>query len=209
MAPIRYKVKKSDCISSIAAEHGLTPKRIWDHPDNADLKALRQDPDVLAAGDIVVIPDRAPKKIDRATGQRHSFLRKGIPKTVRIQFQTNGEPIGDRACEINLDGQWSQGETDAEGWLELRIQPSARVVRVLFEDMAPMVILLGELEPVESTKGLQQRLSNLGLFDDPIDGQWSESLRLAVAGFQVRKELPETGEPDEATREALVADAGD
>ena len=57
MRPTRpYTVKAGDWLAKIAEEHGSTVSEIWNHPDNAELRAKRGSPDVLYPGDIVHIP---------------------------------------------------------------------------------------------------------------------------------------------------------
>jgi LysM repeat protein len=43
----RYRVRKGDCLSSIAKKYGTTLKKLWDYPENIALKEKRKDPNVL------------------------------------------------------------------------------------------------------------------------------------------------------------------
>jgi len=47
-------IRQGDSIPSIAKSNGLLWKQIWEHADNAELKKLRKDPNVLCAGDVVM-----------------------------------------------------------------------------------------------------------------------------------------------------------
>lgn len=69
----QYVVKKGDCLSSIAAEHGLPWKVLWADPKNANLKRKRKDPNVLMPGDVVFVPDTRERMEDCATEDRHRF----------------------------------------------------------------------------------------------------------------------------------------
>lgn len=58
---VRYVVKWGDTLSGIASRHGLKSYReIYDHPDNAEFKAKRPDPNKIFVGDVLFVPD--PKK---------------------------------------------------------------------------------------------------------------------------------------------------
>ncbi|MEZ4446256.1 MAG: LysM peptidoglycan-binding domain-containing protein [Polyangiaceae bacterium] len=55
---IRHVVKTGDYLVKIAFEHGTTVAAIWQHPDNAALRAQRGSPDILYPGDVLFIPDQ-------------------------------------------------------------------------------------------------------------------------------------------------------
>jgi hypothetical protein len=81
-----YTVKKGDCISSLAFERGLLWETVWNHPNNASLKSQRPDPNILQPGDIVHLPDKQPKTVDKPTEKRHPFVRKGVPAKLRLKI---------------------------------------------------------------------------------------------------------------------------
>ena len=59
---IRHVVEPGEHLSGIAARFGFrSTAPILGHPDNAELKKKRLNPNVLRPGDIVVIPDLAAK----------------------------------------------------------------------------------------------------------------------------------------------------
>ncbi len=57
-----YTVKSGDTLTRIAAEHGLPSWReLYQHPDNAEFRRKRPNPDRIFPGDVVIIPsDPAP-----------------------------------------------------------------------------------------------------------------------------------------------------
>ena len=83
--PEDYTVQEGDCIASLAYNRGLLWKTVWDHPLNALLKRQRKDPNILKPGDIVHLPDKELKTLDRPTDQRHMFVRKGVPAKLRLR----------------------------------------------------------------------------------------------------------------------------
>lgn len=197
---------QGECISSIAFRHGFFPDTIWNHPDNAELKRLRRDPNVLLAGDVVQVPDLRPKEVDAATEECHRFRRKGVPEKLRIKIEDEaGEPIANAPYEITIDGKHRRGTTDADGWVIESIPPDAQggtlVVGKEGEEQEHE-LNLGHLDPIEELTGVQARLKNLG-YGCAVDGQLSEQTREAIKKFQLERSLDATGEPNDATRERL------
>ncbi|MBI1189259.1 MAG: hypothetical protein GC200_01070 [Tepidisphaera sp.] len=74
-----YEVGPGDCIHSIAFDHGLFWQTLWNHPDNADVKAARKSPSLLMVGDRLTVPPITIKKENRPNEARHKFKRKGVP----------------------------------------------------------------------------------------------------------------------------------
>ena len=103
--PKLHVAKVNDCISSIALEHGFFPDTIWNDPDNADLRRVRRDPNVLRTGDLVVIPDKRRKEEDKSTDRRHQFKRKGFPTTIHIRLLKNDEPRANEPYQLVVDGR--------------------------------------------------------------------------------------------------------
>jgi N-acetylmuramoyl-L-alanine amidase len=122
----RHIVQPGECVSSIAAEHGLLPTSIWDHQENAALKVERDDPYVLCAGDKLLIPDRQQKWESVDTDKRHSFRRRGVPEKLNVQLVDEDDvPYSYRRYTIEVDGRVDGGETDSEGIVDHWIAPAA------------------------------------------------------------------------------------
>ena len=112
MAVMEYQVKQGDCISSIAYEHGFFPDTIWNHPDNAELKRLRKEMNLLEVGDIVKIPEKVEKKESIATEQEHRFVKKGVPAKLRMKILKE-RPL-DEQTESTQQPDPDQEDTDYE-----------------------------------------------------------------------------------------------
>ncbi|MEK7724532.1 MAG: LysM peptidoglycan-binding domain-containing protein, partial [Acidobacteriota bacterium] len=100
-----YQVRSGDCISSIAFANGFSPDTIWNHPNNAALKAKRKDPNVLLPGDIVFVPDKRLKEVREPTNQVHKFMVKNVPAKFRIQIMENNEPQANVPFTLTVDGK--------------------------------------------------------------------------------------------------------
>ncbi len=90
--PLDYLVETGDCISSIAFDHGFFWETIWNHPQNAELKSKRKDPNILQEGDVVHTPDLRLKRESRPTNQKHKFVRKGAPAKLRLRIMEEPKP---------------------------------------------------------------------------------------------------------------------
>lgn len=115
---LRYKAKNGESIESIAFEHGFFPYTIWEHPENAKLKELRDNMNQLAAGDEVFIPDMTVGVEAASSGARLKFKRKGVPSLYRIQLLDYDEPRANLDYRFVVDGALIEGKTDANGVLE-------------------------------------------------------------------------------------------
>src|SRR5258705_4409473 len=102
----QHVVSQGECLNSIAANYGFVWKTIWNHPDNADLKAERKNPNVLYPDDVLVIPDKTIKEESAATEQTHRFKRKGVPALLKIRLLNNGQPRKNYGWKANLGGEW-------------------------------------------------------------------------------------------------------
>ena len=65
-------------------------------------------------------------------------------------------------------------------------------------------LFLGNLEPIETTKGVKARLTNLGFLCGDLDDKETDEYQKALTQFQIVYKLEVTGKPDEPTREKLV-----
>ena len=201
-----YTVAQGDCIESIAQKHGHFWETLWDHPDNADLKKQRKDPNVLLPGDVVFVPEKRAKDESGGTGERHRFRRKGVPSMLRIVVRVADEPRANQPYTLVIDGEQFTGTTDSEGLVEQAIPPDAKSGKLILGPLGEQdeyELSLGCVDPVTEISGVQGRLDNLGFDCGPADGELNDKTKVALKEFQEKYELPVTGEPDEATRKKL------
>jgi peptidoglycan hydrolase-like protein with peptidoglycan-binding domain len=159
-------------------------------------------------GDKITIPPIAPKAEPGETEMLHRFVRLGEPTMLRLQILDDDEPVANQPWELQVDGKTYTGTTDPQGKLEACIPGGARkatlVVGTETDEQSQYVydLDLGDIDPVESIRGVQLRLRNLG-FLCPDSGELDDETRQAILAFQKRNELPENGRPDDKTRQAL------
>lgn len=195
-----YVVQPGDTITSIAFEHGFFPETLWSLEENAALRELRGNPDILFAGDEVFVPALRAGTASVRTGARHLFRRRGVPAKTRLQLWFDGQPRANEGYTLTIDGRSVDGTTDAGGRIEAFIPPNARTgTLVIGADTFP--IEFGKLDPITEPSGVRQRLANLGLLGDETP---ELQLEIAVRRLQRRAGLEETGIADAATLDALV-----
>lgn len=200
-----YTVKQGDHLAKIAKRFGfLSVRLIWNHPKNAKLRKLRQNPNVLLPGDVVHVPDRTAKIVSRSVGQQHTFQLRGEALLVRVVLlDLRRELIPGEKVTLVL-GNEMELSTDGEGKLEHQIDPSTELgaIRLKHGDAD---LRVGHLDPIEEESGVRARLSNLGyLIGEVEDAEDVEELKLALQEFQADFALPFTGELDDATRSKLL-----
>lgn len=201
---IDYEVQQGDCISSIAYEYGFFWETIWNHPNNAQLKKERKDPNILAPGDLVFIPDKRLKDVRRPTEQMHRFRLKSVPAKLRLQLFEGETPRANQAYELRVSNRKFTGNTNARGVLTESIPPDAEEGELIIgPHRERYVLLFGHLNPVSDLSGVQSRLNNLGYDCGGADGHMNEETENALKAFQTRFDLEATGAADGPTREKL------
>jgi hypothetical protein len=183
-------VKQGEHIPQIAKMFGFHNYHIvWDHPENADLKKLRKNPNVLMPGDEVYIPDKEDRIESGATEKKHKFLLDTQPLKLCLVLEDLYEkPIANAPCALGVDGDVFELKTDDKGKIEREISHDAHdAVLVIRGDATPFAdfpvnIRIGDLDPVEELSGQIARLNNLGYF--PGDGSDAAAFTSAVEEFQ-------------------------
>jgi len=202
-----HTVQAGECALSIATANGLFWETLWNHPANAKLRELREDPFQLVEGDKVQVPDIQERTLRATTGNRHVIRLKGIPASVQVQvFAAGTEPMADVPFTLEVGGKTVKGRTTAEGVVQAFVPPDATEGHLDVgegDDMISLEIAIGHLDPPSETRGLQGRLANLGFYGGELDGKASDELTEAIRAFQMANGVDPTGEADAATLAAL------
>jgi Putative peptidoglycan binding domain/LysM domain len=195
-----YRVKKGECVSSIAFELGFLPKTIWNDPSNFQLKQKRKDPNILFPGDELNIPEKEIAEYSRPTDNLHQFRVAGTSTICRLQVFDGEQPRANQKYTLVVEGRRFSGVTDWQGKLEHPIRPDAQKGSLTIgPDQMSYDLQFGYLDPVTEVSGLQGRLNNLGYYSGEMTGEMNEDTRIALRAFQCRFQLQETGELDAVT----------
>lgn len=204
-----YIVRTGDYLSKIAVEHGFTDWHvIYNHPDNAEFRRLRPNPNLIYPGDHLVIPDRGNKQVPAATGGEARFRARRSSNTLQvtlIDFQRN--PLANKTCMLEVNDAARSVTTDGSGRLHADIPGDLTHARLLVDGVA-MTLEIGRLNPMddvdgEDVSGVQGRLANLGYYGGRIHGELDDATREAVRAFQRDNDLPESGEVSRSLKDKL------
>jgi N-acetylmuramoyl-L-alanine amidase len=199
-----YIVQQGESVATIALAHGFLPDTLWDLTENAELKKLRQDMNVLLPGDVLKIPELRVREENRGTDSKHRFLRKGVPARFRVRILDEGQPVANIAYQMWVDNAQKTGQTDADGWVEQLIPPNASRIELRMEgEKEPYLFLLSHLDPLETPSGIKARLKNLGYHISTVDSNLDEESQAAVQLFQQRNDLEPNGEISQAFLDKL------
>ena len=199
-----YVVKQGDCLSTIAHKFGMSWQAVWSDPSNADLRALRKNPNILFPGDIVNVPDKTEKQLPATPNTWQRYVLTGEQAELRLRVRINGRSVSNARYTISVDGNPPRkGVTDAEGRVVEIIAPEARDGELVIDGGPRYRLRLGHLDPIATDSGVQARLAKLGFYFGPIDGALGTYSHAAIRFFQASVGLLPSGEVDDATREAL------
>jgi Putative peptidoglycan binding domain/LysM domain len=199
---MRYIVRSGDYLSKIAADHGIANWRtIYDHPNNADFRRRRPNPNLIYPGDQLFIPDRpgTAKTIPAPAGGTASFRAHrelGSLELTLIDFE--GAPLANKRGTLEIEGVPRPITTNGSGHFRVDIPPGLTHA-VLTIEGAELLLKIGQLNPMTDVdtgdvSGVQGRLANLGYYGGRIDGVLGDETRDAIRAFQRNHDLPETGE---------------
>jgi hypothetical protein len=203
-------VQQGEHLSQIAEKyHFFDYRTIWQYSENADLRGLRESPNVLLPGDVVHIPDKIPRKESVPTGQRHTYRIPGQRLYLHLALKDfDDQPLTNTKCELQIDGNSTSLTTDASGHMKVAISRAAKEATLIFKD--PLVpfdltvpIKIGYLDPVDSVSGQKARLSNLGYITRPLEEVDDVIFAYTVQEFQCDLGLLVTGECDPLTQHKL------
>ena len=205
---IEHIVQDGECLSTIAEQYGFTSWRtIYDAPENLNFRKKRPNPNVIYPGDVLMIPDREQRTdYNKPIDTRHVYKARRERWVFRIEMKDDegngveGEPyIFDIAGEVPIKGNSGEG-----GLIEIEVPGHLRQARLKFLGEW-FDVKIGTLDPVSRTKGIQERLNNLGFKAGPVDGIVGPKTRRAVYAFQLSQpSLKATGLIDDETRRQLL-----
>jgi hypothetical protein len=204
-----YIVKQGDHLDGLAFVHGFDADAVWNDGKNAELKAKRQKPSVLLAGDVLYIPRAKKTGQPLSKGTTNSYTGNVPKKKLSLTFKD--ERVQNAAYTVRGLGALVTGSTSGGGF-SVDVPVYVRELVVSFDDIPLLYnVRIGDLDPSTETSGVRQRLEHLG-FRRPARGETEEEAAAAdseaIAAFQTSQGLEATGIIDDATRAALESAHG-
>ena len=131
----------------------------------------------------------------------------GIPKAFGAleTMIKEGEARANEPYHLIVEGQDFRGNLDGEGKLEVRIPADSHQAILCLgeEEEEEMSLRIGNLDPVDEVSGIQERLNNLGFYCGAEDNLMGPMTEAAIALFQAKHGLEQTGQIDEATKRRI------
>ncbi|MGH1340341.1 MAG: peptidoglycan-binding protein [Nannocystales bacterium] len=207
--PVRHTVVAGETLAVLAERHGFARGAdLYEHPDNASLRERRENPDVLAPGDEVVIPDPAVGLAEVRVDARHRFRVQRPRQQLRLAPRgCDGQPLDGWQYVLTAGAERFEGTVDgpivhpvAFGVEEARLElhPDDDTQTPLRWDLR-----VGHLDPAETVEGQQARLNNLGFSCGPADGDAGPRTQRGIRDFQAAHGLDVDGNCTEAVRDRL------
>jgi hypothetical protein len=192
------KATSEDRVPALAAAKGFVRWRtVWDFAGNADLKAKRENPNVLCDGDAVAIPSKVPRVAEVVGGGAEYVVRRETERIVTFRLlDWEHQPLAGLRYQAKTgDEDINRGVVPQDGWVTLAIPVDAQRIRVAVylsdnENDAPLDLTFEVREDAlgDSPEHKNQRLLNLGfaaeLPEGKPGGDDDEDARLALARYR-------------------------
>ncbi len=211
--PKSHTVAQGETLTRIARQYKYSSwKKIYEHPDNEEFRALRSDPDIIYPGDQIIIPDIEPKKMSARSGKSHTFCVKREIEIFKVKISNGaGSAWEGKRVAIEIGGQTIVTMLPKDGLLEIPLpqgNESDATLKIFLDDNSDIPshqfdILLAHLDPVEELSGVQARCNLLGHDCGVTDGIMGQKTREGVKSFQAEYDLDIDGEPGPITKAKL------
>jgi hypothetical protein len=214
-----YVVRTGEYLTAIASQCGSTVDDILADPNNADLKKLRANPEILAPTDIVYLPQAEPTWHALPVGSTTTFTAPDAPTVTLnvVLLGQDGQAIANKPVTTDPVVSESPLTTDGSGLLTFPITIDVDTIDVSVDGTCLRFRLrVGNLDPVDTDTGLASRLRHLGHLGDEdshvIQRSWLRELglgandagiALGVASFQAANGRDVTGDADDDVRGAI------
>lgn len=199
-------VEQGECLTAIAVKYGFKDyQTIYEHPDNAEFRKLRPNPNVIAKGDRIRIPDLAKKETELKSGQSLDIVVDLPERELVLELRdVLGKVIMSTDYVLVVDNEERKGKTESDGVIRSKVPAGTKSVRlrVLEEEFE---LFIGYLNPMTDVadggvSGVKSRLQNLGHYIGDVDINKNPAMIAAIQRFQFIQHM----EPDGQIKNTLI-----
>jgi N-acetylmuramoyl-L-alanine amidase len=208
-----HTVEQGECLSSIAAYYGFPDWHvIYNHPNNADFRTLRPDPNLIFPGDQLYIPDFRVRQEACQTEMLHVFQVTFQPTYINVCIQDlAGQPMKNVRYQLVLGDTTIDDQTDSQGWITRKVPALSETGTLTVwpnpsdpDTTIEWPVELGHLDPLETTSGVKARLNNLGYNCGEVNSVEDDDYTAAVSQFQLDRGITVDGIVGPQTRGELT-----
>jgi LysM repeat protein len=199
----QHTVAQGETLLRIAKQYGYqTSKALYNHPSNAEFKALRPDPNLIYPGDKITIPPKKEKFIPLRTNSINSFVVQNEKEYFRLQIiHEDGDDITGKRIVITIGSQTIDTVLPSNGLIEVELNENdsltGQVDLYLKEDQSSpsesFTAQVGHLDPIDTLSGVQARCNLLGFDCGTVDGISGSKTKAGVRDFQYEHDLEVDG----------------
>lgn len=199
----QHTVAQGETLLRIAKQYGYqTSKALYNHPSNAEFKALRPDPNLIYPGDKITIPPKKEKFIPLRTNSINSFVVQNEKEYFRLQIiHEDGDDITGKRIVITIGSQTIDTVLPSDGLIEVELNDNdsltGQVDLYLKEDQSSpsesFTAQVGHLDPIDTLSGVQARYNLLGFDCGTVDGINGSKTKAGVRDFQYEHDLEVDG----------------
>lgn len=208
-----YVIKQGDYLFKIAHEQNFDAMKVWQAPENADLRKRRPNPNILLPGDVLYIPDaktREPQTFALTPNTTNTFTSSAPSVAIIVKLiGTNSTTYSSRAYTVKELPALTDLQTDGSGTATFQAPVTLDIATLSFTDTAESFsFTIAALNPIDSLSGMFQRLQNLGYIGDRLgysDDDRAAAIALVRAGLLALKAQPTDGSDPPSASNPLPA----
>lgn len=207
-----HVVTRGENLSHIAQRHGIKGwRKLWEAPDNENLRKKRRSPHVLHPGDEVVVPAIDIHEIMRPTDQTHTIVVSQEKVEFRVILQDHNQlPFANETYELYVGDRTAaprRGTTDSSGKVQEQVSSWVQKVEVRLPELGiRWTFLLSDFverptqeaetrngEPnlvQQAVRATQLRLNALGLPCGSANGNMGPKTQEALALYERTRSIP-------------------
>ena len=209
----QHTVAQGETLLRIAKQYGYqTSKALYNHPSNAEFKALRPDPNLIYPGDKITIPPKKEKFIPLRTNSINSFVVQKEKEYFRLQVSyDDGDDVAGKRVVLNIGSQTIDTVLQSDGLIEVELNNNDALTGTVdlylnegeTTPTKSFAVQIGNLDPIETLSGVQGRCNMLGFDCGTVDGVMGKKTRIGVKEFQYEHDLDIDGIPGPKTKAKL------